>query len=196
MAEKKNETVENEVQVKNEPKPKKSKLLADHKKLSEKAEKIAGELQKKEYEIKFGDKKIYKEFVKFIEKDAPWGHTTAAGLIMLYRNLIEQKSIVNDKDWDGIIKLRAANASIFWQMLTKMTGTGFFEARRFVELMAAVGEDISTVVRSIQEESQGLRDIHTEIAKIDNVMESGEYENDTNEEDTRYKTADEVNPEV
>ena len=43
-------------------------------------------MQEREYEIDFRSKKLLNELLKFLEKDAEWGHTTATGLIMLYHN--------------------------------------------------------------------------------------------------------------
>jgi len=56
------------------------------------------EMQTREYEIDFKTKKVFDRLLKFLEKDAPWGHTTATGLIMLYHNLREAKEIVKDKE--------------------------------------------------------------------------------------------------
>jgi gas vesicle protein len=51
-------------------------------------------------------------------------------------------------------------------MVTKMTGSGFYEAKSFVELMANVGESLSTAVQKVQEDNQSLRDNHSELAKV------------------------------
>ncbi len=47
-------------------------------------EDLIKEMQEREYEIDFKTKKVFDKLLKFLEKDAPWGHTTATGLIMLY----------------------------------------------------------------------------------------------------------------
>ena len=47
-----------------------------------------------------------------------------------------------------------------------MTGSGFYEAKSFVELMANVGESLSTAVQKVQEDNQSLRDNHSELAKV------------------------------
>jgi len=51
-------------------------------------------------------------------------------------------------------------------MVTKMTGSGFYEAKTFVELMANVGESLSAAVQKVQEDNQALRDNHSELAKV------------------------------
>lgn len=190
------EVVEDTQEMVSEAPRKRSELLAEHRKLTAKSNDLVKRMQETEYSINFGSKKIFDRLLKFLEKDAPWSHTTAAGLIMLYHNLREQKEITKDKEFDGVVKLRSANIAILWQMMTRMTGEGFFEARNFVELMAAVGEEISRAVNQVQSDNQGLRDIHQELAKLDQILDSGQCENDTDEVDDRYKIADEVDPQV
>ena len=89
--------------------------------------------------------------MKFLEKEADWGHTTATGLIMLYSNMKEQQPVIREKDWNGIIKLRGTSITIFWSMITSMKGKGFFAARDFVEMMAAFGQDLSKVVGQVHD---------------------------------------------
>ena len=129
-------------------------------------EDLIKEMQEREYEIDFKTKKVFDKLLKFLEKDAPWGHTTATGLIMLYHNLREAKEIVKDKEFKGLIPVRSTSVTILWQMVTKMTGSGFYEAKTFVELMANVGESLSAAVQKVQEDNQALRDNHAELAKV------------------------------
>jgi len=129
-------------------------------------EDLIKEMQEREYEIDFKTKKVFDRLLKFLEKDAPWGHTTATGLIMLYHNLREAKEIVKDKEFKGLIPVRSTSVTILWQMVTKMTGSGFYEAKTFVELMANVGESLSAAVQKVQEDNQALRDNHSELAKV------------------------------
>ena len=124
------------------------------------------EMQVREYEIDFKTKRVFDKLLKFLEKDAPWGHTTATGLIMLYHNLREAKELVKDKEFNGIVPVRSTSITILWQMVTKMTGSGFYEAKSFVELMANVGESLSNAVQKVQEDNQSLRENHSELGKV------------------------------
>ena len=141
-------------------------LKAKESELDQINEDLIKEMQVREYEIDFKTKKVFDKLLKFLEKDAPWGHTTATGLIMLYHNLREAKEVVKDKDFKGLIPVRSTSVTILWQMVTKMTGNGFYEAKSFVELMANVGESLSTAVQKVQEDNQALRDNHAELAKV------------------------------
>ena len=108
--------------------------------------------------------------MKFLEKDADWGHTTATGLVMLYSNLRENSKAVQTKEWDGIVKLRGTSITILWTMVTSMKGRGFFEARNFIELMAAFGQDLSQVVQKVHIDNQELRDNHVKLSELDNEV--------------------------
>jgi len=175
--------------------PKKSELLARHSELMEKNEKLLSEMQMREYEVDFKSKKIFDKLLKFLEKDSEWTHTTAAGLIMLYHNLREEKAKTTAQDWNCQVALRAANVSILWQMMTRMTGKGFYEARDFVELMAAIGEPVSKAVQRVHADNQEIRDNHAELAKLDGFLDSGQYEADTEVEKANiHAMADEVDP--
>ena len=175
--------------------PKKSELIARHRELMAKNEDLLKEMQSREYEIDFKNKKVFDKLLKFLEKDSEWTHTTAAGLIMLYHNMREEKIKTTDKDWNNMVALRAANVSILWQMMTRMTGKGFYEARDFVELMAAIGEPVSKAVQRVHADNQEIRDNHAELAKLDQILDSGQYETDTDESATDpHQLADEVDP--
>tara|TARA_R110000851_G_scaffold27458_1_gene77173 strand:- start:461 stop:1111 length:651 start_codon:yes stop_codon:yes gene_type:complete len=151
----------------NENPRKMSEIIADKKKALKKNEDLLRNLQQNEYDIPMAQPKLYKQLMKFLEKDAEWGHTTATGLVMLYSNLKENSKAVQAKDWDGIVKLRGTSITILWSMVTSMKGRGFFEARNFIELMAAFGQDLSQVVQKVHEDNQGLRDNHVRLSELD-----------------------------
>ena len=151
----------------NETPRKLSEIIADKKAALKRNEDLLRDLQTNEYDIPMGKAKLYKQLMKFLEKDAEWGHTTATGLVMLYSNLRENSKTVQSKDWDGIIKLRGTSITILWTMVTSMKGRGFFEARNFIELMAELGQELSVVVGKVHEDNQELRDNHVKLAELD-----------------------------
>jgi len=175
---------------------KKSELLAQQKELFETGERLLKEMQQREYTIELKEKKIFDRLIKFLEKDAPWGHTTATGLVMLYHNLREEKEkMLKEKEWNGKIKLRSANVTILWSMVTKMSGNGFHEAKAFIELMAVCGESLSKAVQNAHQDNQELRENHAKLSQIDDRLSDPDTINDI--EDTAVETvsiADEVDP--
>ena len=154
-------------EVVNENPRKMSEKKKNKKEALQKNEDLLRDLQTNEYDIPMTSPKLYKQLMKFLEKDADWGHTTATGLVMLYSNLKENAKTVQAKDWDGIVKLRGTSITILWSMVTSMKGRGFFEARNFIELMAAFGQDLSQVVQKVHEDNQELRDNHVKLSELD-----------------------------
>jgi hypothetical protein len=173
---------------------KKSELIAEQKELFELNETLIKEMQEREYSIDMKSKKIFDSLLKFLEKDAPWGHTTATGLIMLYHNLREQKEFTKVQEWDGTINLRSANVTILWSMVTKMTGKGFYEAKAFVELMAVCGESLSKAVQEAHNDNTKLRQNHHRLSIIDDQLASGDFINDMETEEPVTSLATEVDP--
>jgi hypothetical protein len=144
-----------------------SEIIRDKREALKKNEDLLRDLQTNEYDIPMSSPKLYKQLMKFLEKDAEWGHTTATGLVMLYSNLKENSKTVQAKDWDGIVKLRGTSITILWTMVTSMKGKGFFEARNFIELMAASGQDLSEVVQKVHQDNSALRDNHVRLSELD-----------------------------
>ena len=159
-------------EVINENPRKMSEIITDKKAALKMNEDLLRNLQTNEYDIPVGTAKLYKQIMKFLEKDADWGHTTATGLIMLYSNLKEQQPVIREKDWNGIVKLRGTSITIFWTMITSMKGQGFFSARDFVEMMAAFGKDLADVVNKVHEDNSALRENHSKLAELDKEVNS------------------------
>ena len=165
------ETKNVEQKVEEPIKVKMSELIAQRDELDKKSQEMLSESQKIEYKISFGTKKVFTECMKYLEKNSPWNAYTAAGLIMLYNNMNEQKDVIKKmegegKTWDGIVKLRTANISILWKMLTQMTGTGFYAAKDFVGVMAKIGEDVTKAIQQVDKRNAEVREIHTQLEKI------------------------------
>ena len=197
------DTKEGQQALANELPPRKmSEIIADKKEALKKNEDLLRALQQNEYDRPFGTAKLYKQIMKFLEKEADWSHTTATGLIMLYSNLKEQQPKTREKDWDGNIKLRGTSITIFWTMITQMKGKGFFSARDFVEMMASFGADISKVVQKVHEDNQELRENHAVMAKLDQEVNHPDVILDVaidkyqEMEEDLHKLMDEVDPVV
>lgn len=188
-----------EIKLETENKPLKSELLKEQAELNARVEVLVKEMQEREYEIDFQNTKVFNHLLKFLEKSAPWGHTTATGLIMLYSNMRQQKDVIRSlqEKWDGKISLRSANVTILWTMATKMTGNGFYEAKNFVELMAAIGESLSNAVTAVNEDNKELRSTHAELNKLDSLLATPDAFVDDVEVEAEVKTlANEVDPVV
>lgn len=171
------ETKKVEQKVEDTAKIKMSELIAQRDELDKKSQEMLSESQKIEYKISFGTKKVFTECMKYLEKNSPWNAYTAAGLIMLYNNMNEQKEVIkkmegDGKTWDGIVKLRTANITILWKMLTQMTGTGFYAAKDFVGVMAKIGDDVTKAIQQVDKRNAEVREIHTQLEKIMSRIEN------------------------
>ena len=179
-------------QVNVEEKRKRSEVLEEHKELLQKNDDLLKEMQEREYEVDFKDRGVFTKLYKFLEKDSPWGHTTAAGLIMLFNNLRQEKEKIKDPEWDKKITLRAVNVTTLWTMLTKMEGKGFYEAKNFVELMASIGQSISTAVRQVHTDNQDLRNNHETLTKLDTLLDHGPLIEDCKPENPKTELFDAI----
>lgn len=200
----------NKVEQKEEqkmPKIKLSELVAQRDEMDKESQKMLQEIQKNEYKISFGSKKVFTECIKYLEKNSPWNAYTAAGLIMLYNNMIEQKEAIKQLEnsgetWDGIVKLRTANITVLWKMLTQMTGTGFYAAKDFVGVMAKIGDDVSKAIQEVEKRNTEVREFHTKLeelcARIENPDENVEIDVDVNnlKKTSLEQLKDEVAPNV
>lgn len=180
-----------------------SELIQQRDELDKQAQTMLEEIQKTEYSISFGTKKIYTECMKYLEKNSPWNAYTAAGLIMLYNNMNEQKEVIkkteiNGEAWDGMVKLRTTNVTILWKMLTQMTGTGFYSAKDFVGVMAKIGEDVSKAVAQIDKKNSEVRQLHTKIEELNSKIESPDenVEVDIDSKDIKKTSLEQLKEEV
>ena len=182
--------VEQTMEETKQEKVKLSELIAQRDELDKKSQEMLAGVQKIEYSISFGNKKVFTECMKYLEKNSPWNAYTAAGLIMLYNNMSEQKDAIkrmegDGKTWDGIVKLRTANVTVLWKMLTQMTGTGFYAAKDFVGVMAKIGDDVAKAIQEVDKKNNEVRQMHMQleqlISRIENPDETVEIDVDVHE---------------
>lgn len=181
-----------------------SEIVKERDELDAKAQEMLKETQSREYPLNFKSKKIFDGVMKNLEKRSPWNAYTAAGLIMLYNNMDEQKRKIKDllnagKDWDGIVNLRSANIAVMWKSITEMSGQGFYEAKDFVAVMANIGEDLSNAMKAVNDANQEIRNIHTELDKLYQLIENPEandIEVDIDPENIKPDTFQQLNNEV
>lgn len=155
----------------------------------------------KEYHIKLsakkGDgKKVFKQLLEYLNHNVSFTPKTAANLMMLVRNMEENKSWVNSKDFDDVIVLRSSSVLGLWRFIMEdMTGKGFFEARTFLECWVNCGQAISDAIREIQKDNTVSREVGANLNLIEE--EFNRSENDIiQDENCSLTTQEEVAPEV
>lgn len=140
-------------------------------------------------------KKIFKQLLEYLYKNVTFTPKTAANLMVLVRNMEENKPFVNSKEFDNVIILRSANVLNLWRFIVDdLSGKGFYEARTFLECWANCGQSISEAVREIQKEHETTREIGTNLDIIESEFDRSEDDLEHNSQSV--STQEEVAPEV
>jgi hypothetical protein len=135
--------------------------------LSAESTRILKENQERTYSINVKDVKTFNILVKQIEKNTKWTHTDAAALVALWMDLKSRKAEI---DAEGNIQMRTANVSSLYQTMLKMSGTGVYEAREHMILLAQIGESISNAMEQVAKDNLQLREIHTRLSLLDDQL--------------------------
>lgn len=144
-------------------------IQAEIEELGKKAEKLAVEIQWREYPINIENKRNLLKLLNHVENNSVWSHQEAAGLIALHANLKEAET--KGVDDDGNIKLRSVNLNTLYNTFLKSTGKGLKAAKDHISLLAVVGESISDSMQKMADDNQELRDIHTKLSDLDNELQ-------------------------
>lgn len=162
--------------------------------------------QEREYHIEIGTvdettgktngKRIFRELLEYVQKDVEWTAKTAPGLMMLDRNLVENKAWVQSKEFDGVIILRSANVLVLWKsVLEEMHGKGSFEAKKFLSCWANCGKAITDAVREINKQHETTREIGVNLNTVEDEFDKS-IDDLPSDESTEMTTKEEVAPEV
>lgn len=144
-------------------------IKAEIEEISKKAEKLALEIQFREYGINIENKRNLQRLINYVENNAAWSHQDAAGLIALHANLKEAE--VKGLDEDGNLKLRSINLNTLYNVFLKSSGKGLKSAKDHISLLTIVGESVSNSMQTMADDNQELRDIHQELSKLDDELQ-------------------------
>ena len=140
-------------------------------------------------------RKAFRTLIDYLYKDVNWTAKTAAGLMVLVRNMEENKPWVKSPEFDNIIMLRSSNVLVLWRsVLEEMSGKGYYEARAFLECWANCGKGLSEAVRDIQKMHENVRILGNNLNTIEDEYERSE--NDIEQSEVELTTQEEVAPEV
>jgi len=140
-------------------------------------------------------KKVFKQLLEYLNHNVNFTAKSAVNLLVLVRNMEENKAWVNSKDFDNVIILRSASVLSLWRCIMEdFTGKGFYEARTFLECWANCGQSISEAVREIQKDNASTRQLGTDLNSVEEEFDRSE--NDLPEEEQQVSTQEEVAPEV
>ena len=140
-------------------------------------------------------KKVFKQLLEYLNHNVSFTAKTAVNLMVLVRNMEENKSWVNSKEFDNVIILRSASVLSLWRCIMEdFNGKGFFEARTFLECWANCGQSVSDAVRQIQKDNASTRQLGTDLNNVEEEFNLSE--DDLPQDEGKVSTQEEVAPEV
>lgn len=140
-------------------------------------------------------KKVFKQLLEYLNHNVNFTAKTAVNLLVLVRNMEENKAWVNSKDFDNVIILRSASVLSLWRFIMEdFNGKGFFEARTFLECWANCGQSVSDAVRLIQKDNASTRELGTQLNTVEEEFDRSE--DDLPHDEKQITTQEEVAPEV
>ena len=140
-------------------------------------------------------KKVFKQLLDYLNHNVSFTAKTAVNLMVLVRNMEENKSWVNSKEFDNVIILRSASVLSLWRCIMEdFNGKGFFEARTFLECWANCGQSVSDAVRQIQKDNASTRQLGTDLNNVEEEFNLSE--DDLPQDEGKISTQEEVAPEV
>lgn len=154
----------------------------------------------KEYHIKLsakdGDgKKVFKQLLEYLYHNVTFTPKTAANLMLLVRNMEDNKAWTNSKDFDDVIILKASNVINLWRfIMDDMSGKGFYEAKTFLECWVNCGQAVSDAVREIQKDNAVSRQVGANLNLVEE--EFNRSEDDLPHDSLEITTKEEVDPDV
>ena len=140
-------------------------------------------------------KKVFKKLLDYLNNNVAFNAKNAVNLLILVRNMEENKAWTNSKEFDNVIILRSASVLSLWRFITEeFVGHGYFEAKPFLEVWANCGQTINDAVRQIQKDNAATRQIGTDLNNIEEEFNCSE--NDLPEEEKKLTIQEEVDPEI
>ena len=137
-------------------------------------------------------KKVFKQLLEYLYHNVTFTPKSAANLMLLVRNMEDNKAWTNSKDFDGVVILKANNVINLWRfIMDDMSGKGFYEARTFLECWVNCGQSVSDAVREIQKDNGVSRQVGANL----NLVED-EFNRSEDDIPTTPTTKDEVDPDV
>lgn len=140
-------------------------------------------------------KKVFRKLLDYLNKDVEFNAKNAVNLLILVRNMEENKAWVNSTTFDNVIILRSASVLALWRFITEaFTGHGYFEAKIFLEVWANCGQTLNDAVRQIQKDNAVTRKIGVDLNAVNDEFDISE--DDLPKDEGEIPTKEEVDPEI
>jgi hypothetical protein len=140
-------------------------------------------------------KKVYKKLLDYLYHNVSFDATSAIGLMLLVRNMEENRAWTQSPEFDNVIILRANNIINLWKCIMKdFQGKGFYEAKDFLDCWTKCGQSVSDAVREIQKDNDVSRQLGSDLNSVED--EFNRSEDDLPKDEGQVSTKDEVDPDV
>ena len=125
-------------------------------------------LKVKKYPVAFSELKDAKIVLKHLEKNVKWTHADAPLFMAVYQKLKDAVSAGLNEQSSILLDGPALNG--LYQILLKTEGVGYQEVRNYMTLLTLAGEGISNAMRSMVEDQNVLKNIHTNLSVLDDEV--------------------------
>ena len=105
---------------------------------------------------------------KWVEKETKWNHNSVPTLVAMYDGL--KKAINTGVDEDGNAYLSTIVVANIYQYLLTFEGKGYLDAKKYLTLLTKVGGPISEAMKELADDNTHFRNMHTDLATIDQVL--------------------------
>lgn len=165
-------------------------LKARRTELEKKAEELQVHQAERTFVINLEDRKMLKTIMEHLNKGYTWKTQNAAVLVTLYDKLKGQSTSLAKSDSDGAaeVSLRGHELNGLYQALLNVEGTGVESARKFIKMLTAVGEAVTTAMAELAEMNSEIQGTHAELAKLDSEIDELSRAEEIGEEDIELVT--------
>lgn len=141
-------------------------------------------------------KKVYKKLLDYLYHNVSFNAKSAIGIMLLVRNMEENRAWTQSPEFDNVIILRATNVINLWKCIMEdFNGKGFYEAKDFLDCWTKCGQSISDAVREIQKDNAVSRQLGTDLNSVEDEFNRSEDDLPKDEEE-KPTTQEEVDPDV
>jgi hypothetical protein len=141
-------------------------LKSEQERYNNLANEFGNVLKTKSYAVKVDTIKDAKDLLKHLEKNVKWNHSDAPVFIAAYQKL--KDAIAKGLNDANELMVEGPALNGIYQILIKTEGTGYFEVRDYMSLLANVGQGLSDGMKALIEDQNELRNIHTNLNALDN----------------------------
>ena len=110
---------------------------------------------------------------KWLTKEVEWDHQSVPTLVAVYDGL--KNSIEAGVDENGNAFMNSLTIGNLYQYLLTFRGKGYDTAKAYLTLLTKTGGPISEAMRELADDNEYFRNIHQDLATLDQVLEAKKH---------------------